>query len=180
MKHDLKLGHIITDHQERDAAHIAVAPIIAAASMSPGEHVGLSDEGSAVPNHPRPIGVIDPFLRDRVRKGEKCWLFMYPNTITSLCHEWEHPAFAKQEAKKQSRSESEIWMRHWAVCHMGEDYYGMRSEDEAFARAINAGHTLSVGPHEDARDHIDDEWWSHWEKITGQAGKRDESFSCGC
>lgn len=65
---------------------------------------------------------------------------------------------------------------------MGEDYYGdgERSEDAAYAAAIAAGREHHIGPYEDARDYIDNEWWAHWEIITGERGDRDSYFSCSC
>ncbi len=75
-------------------------------------------------------------------------------------------------------------MLAWAVQHMSEDYYGdydtPLSEDTAYASAIRAGETKSIGPYEEARHHIDDEWWSHWEAITGRKGDRDAYFTCAC
>ncbi|MFO0822607.1 MAG: hypothetical protein U0792_05710 [Gemmataceae bacterium] len=41
-----------------------------------------------------PVGIVDPFLREAVRPGQRFWLFMYPNTVTTLRHEWTHPAYA--------------------------------------------------------------------------------------
>lgn len=37
-----------------------------------------------------------------------------------------------------------------------------------------------IGPYEDARDYIDDTWWTHWETITGARGERGSYFSCSC
>lgn len=42
---DLKLGEVITDtSQQRDAIHIAVAPVIAAKQLHAGQHVGFVSE----------------------------------------------------------------------------------------------------------------------------------------
>lgn len=79
----------------RDAVHIAVAPVIAAESLEPGQHVGLSERGRAILARVgiEGIGVVDPYLTEHVREGEKFWLFLYPGTVTSLRHVWSHPAF---------------------------------------------------------------------------------------
>lgn len=180
----LGLGKVITEPQERDAIHVAVAPVVLAHEMAPGTHVGLDVTGRATSRTDKLVGVIDPFLKTRTPPGRTVWLFLYPGTITSLRHEWTHPALPVVTAPRADKSDSEKWMRAWAMEHMGEDYYGAadgkREEDAAYSDAIRAGHDMSVGPYEDARDHIDDEWWTHWEAITGAKGERGEYFSCGC
>jgi hypothetical protein len=92
-----KLGKLITDgDRRRDAIHLAVAPVTAAHALAPGQHVGLvrPDSTEFVGNCDRPIGIIDPFLEEPVEEGQRCWMFLYPGTITSLRHAWTHPAFA--------------------------------------------------------------------------------------
>jgi hypothetical protein len=101
---DLGLGQLITEPRGRDAIHVAVAPVKAAEDLPPGAHVGLcrgttdevyeTDEGA--------VGVIDPFLHQLVRKGERCWLFLYPNTVTGLRHVWSHPAFKTAPPRKEA------------------------------------------------------------------------------
>lgn len=172
------LGTIITDAEKRDAIHIAVEPTIAKQSLKPGQHVGV--DGTTK----NPVGIVDPFLSRDVKAGERFWLLVYPRQITSLRHVWEHPGFpAAQLESSDAKSFSERWMRRWAMKHVSEDYYGDEgrvSEEKAYAFAIMAGHEHTVGPYESAREHIDNEWWDHWEAITGQRGERDEYFSCGC
>lgn len=65
MSENLKLGSIITDEQQRDAIHIAVAPMLAAESLRPGQHVsviGTEAWGTAG----EPVGVVDPYLKANV------------------------------------------------------------------------------------------------------------------
>lgn len=189
----LGLGQIITTEQHRDAIHVAVAPVVAAQRIYPGDHLQLDKDGKAFGFRQRTadsIGVADPFLDSLVHEGETFWLFLYPGSITSLRHEWTHPAFTKAQPASlppamPDKSESEKWMRAWAVANMGYDYYGDSpdknlSEETAYANAIQAGHRNHIGPYESAREHIDNEWWNHWEILTGQRGDRDTYFSCSC
>jgi hypothetical protein len=172
------IGKIIGDDQRRDAIHIAVAPVIAAENLKPGQHVGLAGDSEHAAATGTTIGIVDPFLTAPVKPGQRFFMFLYPNTIKSLRHEWTHPAFGEA-----AKSASEQWMRAWAVEHVGDDYYGdggKVGEEAAYAFAIRAGYDLSVGPYESARDHIDNEWWAHWEAITGGKGQRGEYFRCAC
>lgn len=111
----LGLGQIITTPQHRDAIHVAVAPVIASHDMGPGMHVGLTESGEATNHTENAVGIVDPFLKQRVLKGEQCWLFIYPGTITNLRHEWKHPAFGEQERAECDRVKSEEWLRAYAV-----------------------------------------------------------------
>lgn len=88
-----EVGKLIEDNAaRRDAIHVAVAPVEAAEDLLPGQHVGLV-VGKASAGV-EPIGVVDPFLTATILKGQRFWLFLYPNTVTSLRHVWTHPAFA--------------------------------------------------------------------------------------
>jgi hypothetical protein len=103
-----RLGSLIEDgDRRRDAIHIAVAPVMAAERLLPGQHVGLvsgdtEHVGAMEPN--RCLGIVDPFLRQPVEEGQRFWLFLYPNTITSLRHYWAHPAFTAAVATARRSS----------------------------------------------------------------------------
>lgn len=176
------LGKLVQGNPERDAVHIAVVAVMAAGPLKAGMRVGFLKDGRVGRLPQEVIGIVDPFLTESVDEGDKFWLFLLPNTITSLKHIWTHPAFEDESARDSAKVASERWMRAWAVEHMS-DYYGdgdKRSAEAAYADAIDAGHTHNIGSYEDARDHIDGEWWSHWETITGQSGDRESYFSCAC
>ena len=174
----LKIGEVLSGGEQRDAIHIAVAPVEAAEHLGAAQMVGVRD-GKAVAEQPY-VGIVDPFLKREVKRGERFYIFMFPYTARGLRHERSHPAFPQDDR----RSVSERWMRGWAVKHVGYDYYGEEhgkvDEDVAYDFAIKAGHDMHIGPYESARDYINDEWWSHWENITGVRGRRDEYMGCAC
>lgn len=195
MAHEVKIGELVRDeNQQRDAVHFAIAPVTVRMDgrLMPGQFVkflpGSTTEVIASVRESA-IGIIDPFLPAPVAYGDQCWMMLMPNTITSLRHDWEHPAFGKQvpvavEDISPIKAKSIAWMKAWAMKHVAEDYYGgdgtKVDEDTAYAFALRIGHTHRLGPYEDARDHIDNEWWDHWNTITGLHGDRDEYFSCAC
>src|SRR5687768_16079234 len=90
------LGKIITSAVQRDAVHIAIAPVIANERLKPGQPIGFKTPGDptiVTGRGTRSIGIVDPFLMEEVVAGERFYIFLYPQTITSLRHDWTHPAF---------------------------------------------------------------------------------------
>jgi hypothetical protein len=198
-----KLGKLIDGEEHRDAVHIAVAPVVAAKRLSPGQHVGLDAEGCAGGQAEPPIGVVDPFLPEVVLKGETFWLFLYPNTITSLRHEWVHPSFAPAvpAAVKPSEAESEAWLRRFCetadcpgydvvmAAALGEHEKNGASADDpdpdglrGYYHSENDGEYLHFGGR-DAHGDIPDEFWHHVEVVSGKTiprARRARYFSCSC
>jgi hypothetical protein len=95
--HAPKMGQLIYDTPERDAVHFALFPAEAAQELHPGRPVGLSglqygDVHRVVcVAREQAVGIVDPFLGRIVQPGERCWIMLYPNTITDLKHVWTHP-----------------------------------------------------------------------------------------
>jgi hypothetical protein len=191
------LGTIITPNAGRDAIHLAVEPAIAGQILDPGEDVGYLEDGRVgVCN--KPLGIVDPFLKSKVRPGQMFWLVVYPRQITSLRHVWTHPSFPdkdKPEAKGFTKEESEAWLHNFldnADCP-GYDMV-MQLVKEG---SINEGydpHTDSNRIHYidgeymfffgmDAHGEIPSEFWVHAENVLGMKipnARRASYFSCTC
>ena len=181
MSEPLKLGQIIEGEQQRDAIHVAVYPVTAAQVLAPGQPIGFIDEGkSNVGITPKPIGIVDPFLTRLICAGEQFWMFLYPNTITSLRHDWTHPAF-EAEPVAGSKAESEAWLKDFA------DEVGV-----SYARLIDGARSCLAGG-DDIQTNTDlgdriwtdrEKLWKHFEIVTGEKvpdDKREETFfSCAC
>ncbi len=107
MSESLGLGKIITTPQQRDAIHVAVAPVVANSELKPGQRVGFVREGSnLVGPGVEAIGIVDPFLSTGPRKNQEFWLFLFPETVTGMRHHWKHPAFDGEKAMAERQMKS--------------------------------------------------------------------------
>jgi hypothetical protein len=91
------LGKLITiTNAARDAEHVAICPAMAAEDLFPGQDVGFVNPPMIEPylvgtKVGKLVGIVDPFLKHKIMKGEEFWLCMYPNTCKALRHAWTHP-----------------------------------------------------------------------------------------
>ncbi len=190
---DLPLGQIIDDQQKRDAIHIAVAPVIATERLRPGQHIGFvgKDNERVGGVGDKNIGIVDPFLKDFVLPEQRFWMFLYPQTITSLRHDWTHPAFSKEDARKQSvdKSASELWLRKFCASSDCPDYdtvmkaiqgqFETFGEPNYYGGSINNEYLYFGGL--DAHGDIPDEFWEHAEIVLGvKLQVKPKYFSCSC
>lgn len=101
-----QLGQLVPDgERRRDAIHVALAPVMAAERLAPGQHVGLVEAGNVELAGPCSvnIGIVDPFLTADVEPGQRFWLCLYPGTITGLRHVWTHPEFTAAAAAMREK-----------------------------------------------------------------------------
>lgn len=178
------IGQKIMGEELRDAIHIAIAPVIAAHKLVAGRNIGFDKDGKAsATKTDKYIGIVDPFLTSPVEKGEKFWMFLYPNTITSLNHVWSHPSFDIGEAKPIVLSEAQVsenWIRDYAEnkCD-GLDYEDLMFAAENYEKH---GEYLCQGGRFEGMG-VSDEFWDHYEKVIGRKVEdqnRGSIFTCSC
>ena len=175
MTHEIKLGQLIDNPaQQRDAIHIAVAPVVAAQKLKPGQEVGfLGYDTIHVGESDNPIGVVDPFLKRDVLPTQRFFVFLFPNTVTSMRHEWTHPAFVP--------TESERWLREFAIdLELTYDELMQATKDY-----LENGKIYCLGIDTPDRVWYDrTEFWYHYEKVTNselhEDRKEDMFFRCAC
>jgi hypothetical protein len=196
------MGAVLPDDAGgRDAVHVAVVSVIADVTLNPGQHVGLvtntsSGEYTAGDDTQEKIGIVDPFIKGKILRGKRFWLYLYPRTITALSHKWSHPAFPETKPTEEVYAPpayklvSERWLRQFAEKHDCPSYEILleaASSDSRggydggpFTGIINDGEYLTfVG--RDAHGDIPPEFWDHVEVVTGKRiKKRAKYFSCSC
>ncbi|MFO0998975.1 MAG: TIGR02996 domain-containing protein [Planctomycetaceae bacterium] len=156
MGSDPRPGKLISSNdRQRDAIHIALAPVEAAANLSPGQHVGFpypNDRNRVGPTD-ETIGIVDPFLTQMVKPGERFWLFLYPNTVTGLRHIWSHPAFHPAQASFQDCQE--VTSADHPVRSMRDDFLEAlaQDEDDVETRLVFSDWLDDQGEHDEADRH---------------------------
>lgn len=169
---DLKLGTLIDNSRkvERDAVHIAVAPLVASTTLFPGQRINADGTPDMTG-----VGIVDPFLSHKVEVGEKFWCFLFPGSITSLRHDWTHPAF---KSIQHNQTAALSVLEEYAT-----DVYvegGVQELINSVSRYLdNDGYQClpfsGFSPGED--------FWVAFEAVTGRNISKDDRptyFSCAC
>jgi len=180
------LGTIIDDAAKRDAIHLAVIPVVAGSRLEPGAHITVTNGVAEYADDPDAIGIVDPFLKNPARKGQRFWCVLYPRTINSLRHVWTHPAFPDEPAVSDvddndevppgilaaRKQQSEQWLRRFcdrSDCPSYETVIAMAAAGDMTARGSSAS------------GEIPDEFWTHAEIVLGRKLEdRPSYFSCSC
>ena len=177
-KDTLKIGQLITEPQCKDAIHVAVAPVIAGIGLKPGQHIGFLSDGRVGPTSNN-IGIVDPFLKSKVRADESFWMFLYPGSITSLRHDWTHKSFGNPTTLSPKES-SLKWLEGFAptvelsLSELLRHAHAKLQDSEYYhILPFDIPHFLLEERHE---------FWRHYEIATGEKvyNKDDMFFSCSC
>lgn len=173
------LGTIIQDGG-RDAIHLAVEPVIAGEALFPGQHIGLLDGKATVKG--KMLGIVDPFLTQPVKEGEKFWLIVYPRQITSLRHVWEHPDFEEpKEIIAESNDPVEVSKRWIAEFADRIRQHPASLMDAAESWLMYEEYTYDNS--ESYKGHWNEfpEFWKHYEVVTGKKPENNDAFfTCSC
>lgn len=96
----IKVGKLCEPDAGRDAIHVAIFPATAQRILAPGQYVGFVEDGNTElvgTATVHKIGIVDPFLKQMVQRGDRFYVFLFPQTITGLRHVWSHPAFPEEK-----------------------------------------------------------------------------------
>lgn len=189
------LGTIITEKEKRDAIHLAVIPVVAGQALAAGADVYIGKDGCAyhVQMFNKPydyIGIVDPFLKSfddslPIKEGDRFWLVIYPRTITSLRHVWEHPAFPNEDGQPK-HSPQEVHVSRMLIEAVADDaglsYVDLMREIE---EAVKGGwDSLASGYGYEPDAQLNETFWRAWSICTGNPvpnpDTRPKYFSCSC
>lgn len=187
----VKVGKLCDRNAQRDAIHVAILPVVAGDDhMWPGSKIRLvygSNEvvkGNA--EYGNADGIVDPYLETAPRKGERFYMWMMPNTITGLRHDWTHP---KVDASFPTvTNEHEEWLRQFAddwnfsydelIAQASSPNKGGRYDRYIVAQGIDLHSAGDLG------DGVADEFWKHLEALTeqkyGDDHRQSFGWSCTC
>jgi hypothetical protein len=201
---DLGLGKLITIEQRRDAVHIAVAPVTASHPMSPGTHIAFVEGSTQLVRragmNELSIGIVDPFLHEPIEAGQRFWMWLIPGSITSLHHEWTHPAFERVQPATSARIEAAKAGIERIATEMGSDgsdsgeaiqYYGPKNPMTYHRLMAAAADWLITGDRlvQQGNDSWRDgafpyrEFWSLYEIVMGESVPEEKAgnfFCCTC
>ena len=183
---NVEVGQLLNGTEKKDAIHVAIYPAIANKTLHPATPVTLLDENQDIAVQcPAGVsfGIVDPFLQKPVKAGERFYIFVNPNTITSLRHDWTHPALKPDQDVGHDTKE---WAKRWMI-DLGQKY-GMNYDELMWAgeKWIDEGKVLTVhGTLDITNAWNEEERAKYWECIEIITGKKppsieDEPFSCSC
>lgn len=187
---EVKLGQLIDENAQRDAIHVALLPAIAHENLNPGTHVGILESSppkfvvGKVLNSKYKIGIVDPFLKTTVMKGERFFVLLYPNTVTSLRHEWTHdkipsslPVNQQAYDKTSEQYRAEQWIRDF-IDQYGISYENMMRCADSW---LDGDGDYLIGGEELEGESVPATFWKMYEIVTGKKPKEHRSFfSCSC
>ncbi len=175
------LGRLVVKEDERDAVHVAIISVKAREELQPGQEVSLA-EGEPV------CGIVDPFLKEPVPKGEIFWLLMFPNTITGMKHRWTHPAVKEQVERPNPALDPEGESKRWLENFAKEARLGYLEMIDITKEYAESGEVWVQHGSDDARDAFyanESAFWRHMERAEGIRCPEDDPswaspFTCSC
>lgn len=181
------LGKLAESDAQKDAIHVAIAPVTAGETLWPGQRIGVKDGIGMASDEP--CGIVDPFLTGAVYEGQRFYIVLFPGSITSLRHDWTHPQFvqelptlqqviAGEKGQSYAQAAAIAWITRFADS-IDESYEDVIHHAE---RYINRGEYWIEGGRFEGLS-MPDEFWGYYETATGKMAPHEDRgrfFSCSC
>lgn len=177
----MTIGQLVGHTGVRDAIHCPIISAVAKMNLNVGTPVSILETGEAEQSDLHTcVGIVDPFLRRCVQRGEQFWVWVRPGSISSLTHKWTHkliPDFAEiVPAKEQARVRLQEFAEgplHVTLDEMLEAIEACRRDDDN-ALYDHGYESLSVYPG----------FWTDYELYTGKPDPNKAEgyfyfFTCG-
>ena len=186
----VQLGKLIEEETNRDAVHIAIIPMTSDEKLYPGQHVGIVDK-KASSKAKKKIGIVDPFLLESaIYPGQIFYLCLYPNTITTIRHDWEHPSIKfhdgvyQQEETPKNKIVEDMEAKAIKRIHDIADLAGLEYEEimQGAKDFLDYGDYLCDGGRWEGF-YIPEDFWDCYMLVTGitvPEHKRVNFFTCAC
>lgn len=171
-----EVGSLAPEDGRRDAIHVALAPVVAKRKLYPGDDVDADGNTTG-----KLVGIVDPYLKRPVREGDRFWLFLYPQTATSLRHQWTHPDFPEEKGAVPT-TEAALKSVEWLEEFAGRYGFTYDRIIEAAKNYLENGDYLRGGDELEG-EYVPDEFWDHYQAATGTVVLRKEQgnfFTCSC
>jgi hypothetical protein len=188
-----KIGKLLEPGEQRDAIHVAVLPVVAGQQLEPGDHVHVKvGSGAFAFKGGDTVGIVDPYLTKEVEIGERCFVFLYPNTVTDMRHHWAHPALETLPAVDKAISVK--WMNEFAATLWDYDEAANYDEEMENRKTFTADEVMEMAKNfleteecytfgTSSHEEVPPEFWHHFQVITGvkvQAPAQQSFFRCSC
>ena len=186
---EARLGELITEpgeQNQRDAIHIAIVPIKARNNLQPGQRVGVTPDGewAGTPGglFSEAVGIVDPYMEQRVLGGQTFWLCLFQGSVHTLRHEWTHPCFPGTVSDKPRISGEQMMAEQRVRAFVAQECSWRTYEeflDEA-KDAVSMGHGIQMGNNESVNTY--DELLQDIGILTGidVSDKEGPWFRCAC
>lgn len=177
------LGTLIGPNEKRDAIHLGVDPATAGETLTPGMHVTLRDGQAFCAEPNKGLGIVDPFLTGRVKRGERFWLVVYPRQITSLRHIWEHPGFPSSTDVPTQEVDLGLMRSKAFIDELAASVDLSTNRLMAGAKEYIRHGEYITGGSEMEGEYVPDEFWNHYARVTKTdvpEEKRGNFFKCSC
>jgi hypothetical protein len=162
----------------KDAIHIAIVSCRAGEYLTSSEKVTLNEHREAVApqDGAKHIGIVDPFLKGSLAKGDIFWMVMIPKQDQVVRHVWEHkldfsaPERAVQECEYLAPYAKELGVTYSELMHAA-DMLVNGGETPKYTGSLTDEKLESV---------LDDmyNFWSEWADETGNEFENIGSMCC--